>query len=178
MIDPFVLLAPVLLLGVIGLLRFVGCDKVFRIDEVPPDSTHVVTFNDKPDGVTQARDPLTVPYKNLDFGNGTWMWLDTAASGGPNGITFNLGAPGPGTGDVTFQNGMRGLTSITVFPKSPGSITISDPSGTNMPITQALTSLMVDNPIPIKWQNIQSFRIQSDIGFDLILDTVVYSGDL
>ncbi len=33
MIDPFVLLTPVLLLAVIALLRFVGCNEVFGIDE-------------------------------------------------------------------------------------------------------------------------------------------------
>lgn len=34
MIDPYVILTPVLLLAVIALLRFVGCDKLFGIDTI------------------------------------------------------------------------------------------------------------------------------------------------
>jgi len=37
MIDPFVLLAPILLLGVIALVGFVGCDWVFQLERDPPN---------------------------------------------------------------------------------------------------------------------------------------------
>ena len=36
MIDPFVLLTPVLLLAVIALVRFVGCELVFKLEFVGP----------------------------------------------------------------------------------------------------------------------------------------------
>ena len=36
MIDPYVLLTPILMLAVLALVRFVGCDRVFGIIEVPP----------------------------------------------------------------------------------------------------------------------------------------------
>jgi hypothetical protein len=39
MFDPFLLLTPILVLAVLGLVRFIGCDAVFGLDEVrrPPD---------------------------------------------------------------------------------------------------------------------------------------------
>jgi|SRR5687767_9665972 len=39
MTDPYLLLTPVLALAVLALARFVGCDWVFRLDEVPPQPT-------------------------------------------------------------------------------------------------------------------------------------------
>jgi hypothetical protein len=36
MIDPFVLLTPILVLGVIALLKFIGCDVLFGIQAIPP----------------------------------------------------------------------------------------------------------------------------------------------
>jgi hypothetical protein len=36
MTDPYLLLTPVLALAVLALARFVGCDLVFDLEEVPP----------------------------------------------------------------------------------------------------------------------------------------------
>ena len=35
MFDPFLLLTPLLVLAVLALVRFIGCDKLFEIDELP-----------------------------------------------------------------------------------------------------------------------------------------------
>ncbi len=43
-IDPFVLLAPVLLLAVVALLRFVGCNWVFGIHDTTPVTPTPITF--------------------------------------------------------------------------------------------------------------------------------------
>jgi hypothetical protein len=56
MIDPFVLLAPVLLLAVVALLRFVGCNLVFKLKEtqpIPPPIAVVQHFSNRnTNGVT------------------------------------------------------------------------------------------------------------------------------
>ncbi len=58
MIDPFVLLAPVLLLAVIALLRFVGCDGVFGIGLVTAQ-TETPTFDPLP-GTFSAAQTVTL----------------------------------------------------------------------------------------------------------------------
>jgi Chitobiase/beta-hexosaminidase C-terminal domain len=50
MIDPFVVLTPVLVLAVMALVRFIGCDKVF---DVPP--IFVFTFDPPPGGYFNAQ---------------------------------------------------------------------------------------------------------------------------
>src|SRR5262245_26029814 len=47
MIDPFVILAPILLLAVVTLLGFVGCDSVFGLVHLS-DSTATPTFTPVP----------------------------------------------------------------------------------------------------------------------------------
>ena len=42
--DCYLLLTPILLLGVLGLVRFVGCDIIFRIDHVDPPPASPTTF--------------------------------------------------------------------------------------------------------------------------------------
>ncbi len=64
MIDPFVLLTPVLLLAVIALLRFVGCHEVFGLDEIVPQIT-VDAFSNSSANVGQTQN-----------------WPHTTASGG------------------------------------------------------------------------------------------------
>jgi len=57
-IDPFVLLAPVLLLAVVALLRFVGCDKVFGLEPVKAN-TATPTF-DPPPGTYNTQQSVTL----------------------------------------------------------------------------------------------------------------------
>src|SRR5712692_8939666 len=57
-IDPFVLLAPVLVLAVVALLRFIGCDKVFGLEPVKV-TTATPTF-DLPEGKYSTAQSVTL----------------------------------------------------------------------------------------------------------------------
>lgn len=56
-IDPFVLLAPVLLLVVIALLGFVGCNWVFGVRQTSQLKDITVTFANKPPQVPPRKPP-------------------------------------------------------------------------------------------------------------------------
>ena len=173
MIDPFVILTPILVLAVIGLLRFVGCDLVFPLN--PPDP---VTVNFDPPPTLNPRDPLPVPYKNLNFSN-VWFWLDPATGGGPaNGVALN--GPAVPAGDISFANGSRFLQKIRVFPKRVTTVTVTD--GTNPQISVTYQAADINtvhfiNTADFGWNTrTLAFTIGTDIGFDLIVDTIVYEG--
>lgn len=70
MIDPFVLLAPVLLLVVVALLRFVGCNWVFGIEEtvLAPEFASV-QHNSDGDGTAGASRPVTFVEADVTVGN-------------------------------------------------------------------------------------------------------------
>jgi hypothetical protein len=84
MIDPFVILAPILLLAVVALLQFVGCNWAFGIHETvetPPVKYVQVGSKD-----AVPSDPLTVitdPF-GMDVTSGNllvlWIWYDSAMS--------------------------------------------------------------------------------------------------
>ena len=70
-LNPFVLLTPILVLGVLALLAFVGCDVVFGIPAIPPptcvplehltalpgDRVVLLTWRAFPPGASPARIP-------------------------------------------------------------------------------------------------------------------------
>jgi hypothetical protein len=274
MIDPFVLLTPLLLLGVMALLRFVGCNEFWGLDEtaVRPDRPEVDSINptfktqgeeafilivkgssfsdhsanlsvvrwngadrdtafksaaelwaqipatdivsagtaeitvftpgagpsetsnpvnftivssavtvtfDNPPPPGNPGDPLTIPYKNLDFGNAAWIWVDPALGMGPaNGININSG-PNPGAADISFSNGPRLLLRLRVFPKRVANITISDKMSLNPPVSFVAQAADVNvvHFIDTGWTVLTpSFTVAADIGFDLIVDTIIYQG--
>jgi hypothetical protein len=57
MIDPVVLLAPILLLGVIALVGFVGCQLVFQLDRDPPKPPANIHVIEGDGSVTLSWDP-------------------------------------------------------------------------------------------------------------------------
>jgi hypothetical protein len=59
MIDPFVLLAPILLLVVIALVGFVGCDWVFQLERDPPKPPANIHVLEGDGTVTLSWDPDT-----------------------------------------------------------------------------------------------------------------------
>ena len=141
-----------------------------------PEADVTVTF-DAPTP-TPAPGAFSGAYKNLSFPAGQWIWVDTFTGGGPaNAATFPA-ANSPG-GDVMFVNGPRYLESIRVFPKRAASVTITDNSMQNPPVTvtfQAADANAV-HFISAGWtQPSPSFNIATDIGFDLLIDTFVYTG--
>lgn len=56
MIDAFVLLAPILLLGVIALVGFVGCDWVFQLEREPPEPPKNIQVKEGDGSVTISWD--------------------------------------------------------------------------------------------------------------------------
>ena len=137
-----------------------------------------VTF-DNPSPPGNPTDLLTAPYKNLDFGTTAWIWVDPATGGGPaNGININTG-PNPGAGDISFVNGTRRLLRIRVFPKRPTTTTISDRMALNPQVSVTFQAVDVNivHFIETGWTvPTQTLTIGTDIGFDLIVDTIIYEG--
>lgn len=141
-----------------------------------PDVT--VTF-DNPPPPGNPGDPLNGVYKNLSFGAGAWIWVDAALGMGPaNSANINSG-PNPGAADIGFANGPRILIRIRVFPKRPATVTITDNSVQNPQVSVTFQAADVNavHFIDTGWTlPTQSFNIGTDIGFDLLVDTVVYHG--
>jgi hypothetical protein len=135
-----------------------------------------VTFDNPPPPGNPLND-LNGTYKNLGFGTGAWIWLDPATGGGPgNAIAINAG-PNPGAGDITFVNGSRILVRIRVFPKRATTITISDNTAQNPQVTAVFQTADANavHFIDTGWTLPTSgFDIGTDIGFDLLIDTIIY----
>lgn len=137
-----------------------------------PEPVISVTF-DSPTPTPNSGDPIGT-YKNLNF-SAEWIWVDTVQGGGPsNAATFTL-ATTPG-GDIMFVNGPRVLSKIEIFAKQPANVTISDNSLANTQVAVAVpanTSFVVQTNWTLATT---SFHVATDIGFDLLLDTIVYLG--
>ncbi len=109
-IDPFVLLAPVLLLAVVALLRFVGCDKVFGLEPVKV-TTATPTFDPLP-GTFSAAQTVTL----LDATSGATIYYTTDGSiptipPTPSGTTQTYSVP------ITVSN----TTTINAIAQAPDS---------------------------------------------------------
>jgi len=143
-----------------------------------PEPAVTVTF-DNPPPPGNPGDLLNGVYKNLNFGTGAWIWVDAALGVGPaNSANINSG-PNPGAGDIAFVNGPRVLSRIRVFPKRVANVTITDNSTQNPQVSVAFQAadLNAIHFIDTGWTlPTQSFNIGADIGFDLLIDTIVYQG--
>lgn len=62
--DYYLLLTPILVLGVLALVRFVGCDIVWSIDEVPPQPLEF------------AKDPVLGTLRQADYSGFAGMAID------------------------------------------------------------------------------------------------------
>ncbi len=137
MIDPFMLLAPVLLLAVVALLRFVGCDVVFRIDPVPT-STPTVTDFDPQDATAGDPDfPLTVI--GSGFVDGLKVQLDNDAPFTPPAGSVTASA-------ITFQ-----MPAAKVANAGQVNVTVTNPDGatSSLPYTiQELVKVTFPGPGP------------------------------
>ena len=65
--DCYLLLTPILVLGVLALVRFVGCDIVWSIDEVPPAPLEF------------AKDPVLKTLRPADFSGFAGMAIDVGS---------------------------------------------------------------------------------------------------
>ncbi len=174
MIDPFVLLTPVLLLAVIALLRFVGC--IIK----PERARNVVTFENLPTPAPGTDVPLDGIHDNkLDFKTGRWRLEGPFGPDPKNNIFF----AGTGTAeDFTFVNGPRALISLKVFTRTTGDITLKEADGSQrQTIPQTITpgSMQIVNT---GWNDqgattvTVTFIAPGGAGADLGIDTITYLG--
>ena len=147
-----------------------------------PGGDVTVTFDNPPPPGTPGS-PLNGVYKNLDFeiADSGWIWVDAALGMGPaNSANINSG-PNPGQADSTFVNGARILRRIRVFPKAVGNVTITDtgtaPQNPQVAVAYQTGDLNMTHFIETGWTvATQRFTIAADIGFNLLIDTIVYQG--
>ncbi len=112
MVDPFVILAPVLLLAVVALLRFLGCSSF----EAAPDPTPTLTGLDPDSAIAGGPDfPLTV--------TGT-AFQPTTAKVHWNGQTITP-SPGASATQLTVQIPANNIATVG----SPDVQVFNDPSG-------------------------------------------------
>jgi len=108
-IDSFVLLTPILMLAVIALVRFVGCDNVWNLDHVdpvPPDRPINVHPTPRDQGVD-----LTWDAKGADRFE-IWFHADTPADFAlfsDSNIMFNTDSQGVQHGSASMSNLTNGI---------------------------------------------------------------------
>lgn len=176
-VDPFVLLAPVLLLAVIALFRFVGCLLKPDLPSVPPVT---VTFENLPTPAPGTDAPLDGMYANLDFGMGRWRLEGPFGPDSKNNIFF----AGTGTAqDFRFVNGPRALASLNVFTRTTGDITLREADGSQRtfgPLTIMADPMM--HTVNTGWTGqgattvTVTFIAPGGLGADLGIDTITYLG--
>jgi hypothetical protein len=120
MIDPFVLLTPILLLAVIALLRFVGCKAFGTAD--PGGNPVPTTSTIDPTSKTEGGDKFTLTVNGTNFVKGS----------SPSVVRWNGPFPGPTdrqtifvtdkqlTADITAADiANAGIADVTVFNPAP-----------------------------------------------------------
>jgi hypothetical protein len=129
-IDPFVLLAPILLLAVIALLRFVGCDILFRIDQVPTDTPTIMSFV-PPDAT--AGDGVSTPFE-----------LTLIGSGFVDGLKVKFGTADltPGSVADTEIKVTVPATELATPNTTPGvTVTVTNPDGGTSSLSYTIQEL-------------------------------------
>lgn len=122
MIDSFVLLAPILLIPVVGLVCFVGCDRVFGLTR-PPDGPAPTGFNATPgDGkVVLSWDA---------YPSATGYTLQRGEVSGQYSATFSLDGDLTGYDDGNLSNGTEYFYILTAATTGVGSMSSEEVSAT------------------------------------------------
>jgi hypothetical protein len=123
MVDPYVFLTPILVLGIVALLGFVGCDIVWRVDEFgrPNKVAHLQTVTTTGTGTT-----LTASLPDLSGGKSQLIVATLEWGGGAtmtlSGSTFtqietdNLN---PQKVATLFANNVSGALTVTATLSAP-----------------------------------------------------------
>ncbi len=148
MIDPFVLLAPVLLLGVIALLKFVGCDIVFGLTEIPPLSVKSINPTSGPadGGTTVVIIGTTFIEPVVTMGGDLATIVGTTTS---EAITATTPPHAPGVVDVVvaYGDGSASSTLPNAYTyTSPGPITFVQVNSGPPTVQASLASVAVAYP--------------------------------
>jgi hypothetical protein len=150
MIDAFVLLTPILLLLIIALLGFVGCQLVFPLNP-PPAVAHVQTIvkTGLPGTDTITADPLSLEGGELIAA--TVQWGSAAVQPPSPALTGANFAPAVGGGPFNWS-GMKIQTFLATNPDNSTSVTVQAilPGGSNVAWNLCVSAYKnVDNQTPI-----------------------------
>ena len=97
MSDPYLLLTPILMLGVLALVRFIGCNQIFGLDET-------VLIADPPDSVTAVAGDGRVDL--------SWFYQTGRATAFTVLYGTNMGGPYPATLSVPPASGSQHGASV------------------------------------------------------------------
>ncbi len=143
MIDPFVILAPVLLLAVVALLRFVGCAAILGLDDVTYTAAAQISVT-----VTTS-DPTTVSV--LDTVHFSATVTNDSADPQKKGVTWsvigasNVAGTISSTGEYRAPSSISGAQPVTVIASS---VADSSKSGTATVNLVPVTVNVVSPPDP------------------------------
>lgn len=131
--DPFLLLTPVLLLGIIGLIRFIGCNQVFGLDE----TTLIV----EPVGDLQAVPSdhrVSLSWSYPSSGDATAFRIDVV--GGPFDLPPALNASARSVDVSGLTNGILYTFSVVAERGTDASVPVT------VSAAPGVTSLVIDQP--------------------------------
>ena len=160
MVDLFVILTPILLLAVVGLLGFVGCQLVFPLN-LPPAVAHVATTvkTGLPGMDTVTADPLILEGGELIAATLQW---GSAAVQPPEPVLSGADfSPVPGGGPFNWS-GMKVQTFLARNPANQRSLAVraTVPGGANVVwnlCVSAYRNVDGDNPVFSPIQNGAAF---------------------
>jgi hypothetical protein len=122
MIDSYLYLTPILVLGVIALLGFVGCDVVFGL--------HHVDYIPAPTGFTAVPGDGRVDLSWDPYDKATEYNLKRGTTSGVYSITFNITAPATTYADLAVTNGTDYFYALTATVPAGGSDTSDEVDAT------------------------------------------------
>ena len=156
MVDPFLILTPILLLAVVALFGFVGCQLVFPLN-APPAVAHVDTKikTGSPGTDTVTADPLTLEGGELIVA--TVQWGSAAVQQPTPTLTGANFSPVLGGGPFNWS-GMKVQTFIATNPENSDTLVVQVtlPGGSNVVwnlCVSAYKNVDVDNPVVSPQQN-------------------------
>jgi hypothetical protein len=136
MVDPFVLLAPVLLLGVVALLQFVGCNELFGLGPTvltEPDQVDLIQLAEKEEILNNDRVTATFA-ASVDAGHlfVVWIWYNSAAQTVATVVDTTGNAYQRAVGPTAGQGAMAGWQQEIWYAANLG-------GGSNLDVTATFT---------------------------------------
>jgi hypothetical protein len=137
-IDPFVLLTPVLLLGVMALLRFVGCNQIFGLDDVTGFPSQPVVMSISPKSGTQGDQDFTLIVTGTSFINTSVVrWNDQDRQ----------------TAFVSGQELWAHITAADITAAGMAAVTVFTPFGHPSETSNSETFLIVSSAVTVTFDN-------------------------
>jgi len=126
MIDSFLFLTPLLVLGIIALLGFVGCDRVWGFEHIPDPLP-------PPTGLTATGYDGFVVVSWDNYNNASGYNLKRGTATGTYPMTYNINAPDTAYPDMAVTNGTEYFYVLTALVDSRESDTSDEVNATPAP---------------------------------------------